>query len=258
MSPLLLLIEYEGTNYHGWQIQFKLNTVQAEIEKALEIIFKKKVKTSIASRTDTGVHAEGQIVEIIPPFLLPLFKLKKQLNALTPLDIAIIDIAPNHTGLKLRYLVHKKRYRYQICNNDSPKALQRQFYWLIRQILSIPSMQEASQNLIGSHDFAAFRSKGCIQPTQKTIYSIDISNFFNNNVRHIHISFEGSGFLRHMVRIIMGSLVDIGLKKQPTSLFHNVLASGKRIDLGKTAPAKGLFLEKIILNPNPFTQKSQS
>ena len=249
MIKLLLKIEYNGAHFQGWQKQVHSLTVEDKLLTALQILYKEKIELLAASRTDSGVHSRGQLATICVKECFTLPKLQKSLNALIAPYICVLDISQVNYDFSLRKNINGKKYYYQIYNSPSNQALFAEYFWHIPQKLDLSIMQQAAKQLIGQHNFKAFRASNCnSKNTIKNIKKIDwkIENCIQKC--KITIYFESSGFLKQMIRIIVGSLVEIGLGKKDPLLFQKALQGGNRQDLGKTAPANALFLEKIILS----------
>ena len=252
-QKLLLKISYHGASFQGWQTQSNGNGVEDKISLALKTLYNEEIKVHSVSRTDSGVHAKEQLATIQVRNKITTEKLLRSLNALTPPQLSILEIIPTENDFNLRKHIRGKKYCYQIYNSPTPPALFLDYYWYIPQKLNFSKMKKAAQVLEGTHDFQAFRSSSCeSKNTKKTIFSIQWKRHFLQPANLISIFFEGSGFLKQMIRIIVGSLVEIGLEKQTTTLFSEVLKNGNTESLKFTAPAKGLFLEKILVDYSKF------
>ena len=237
-----LTIAYDGTNYHGWQIQPGKRTIQGEIEKALEKLYKKKVKLIVSGRTDAGVHARGQVAAGKVFKDIPPLNVKLALNTFLPEDIAIIDVERVSDDFNPRFSAKKKLYRYQILNQRIRDPFLKRYAWLYPYPLSISLIEKAASFFVGEHDFSAFRGVDCSsKSTVRKIYSISIKKEKNL----ILIDFEGSGFLKQMVRIMTGTLVDIGRGRFKPEIIKGLLKEGDRKKAGVTAPSEGLFLMKV-------------
>jgi tRNA pseudouridine38-40 synthase len=237
-----LIIEYDGTAYHGWQRQASDKTIQAEIEKALARITRRFIVVTGAGRTDAGVHALGQAANFHCDTRLSPRDLQNALNSLLPKDIVIKECSQAHAEFHSRFDAKGKIYRYRIFNHPVPSALLRNHSWHIRRKLHVGIMQEAAKYLPGLHDFAAFQGQG--SDVKDTVRHIFHANFkCNNNL--IDFEIQGSGFLRYMVRNIVGTLAEIGMGKRSSEDFCEILLSGDRSRAGATAPARGLFLVEV-------------
>ena len=255
---VLLKVEYDGTRYHGWQRQPNAKTVEESILAALGTVFGTDIPIRACSRTDAGVHARGQIAQIRIPETFPLNRLFFSLNSLLPKDISILDMIE----VDLDFLIGRehcgKLYVYRINNSPIPKAIHGEYYWWIKKRLDIASMRESAQFLVGTHDFSAFRGKGCTQHKLiKTIRQIRVSESCRSVYRHIEFSVEGSGFLKNMIRIMVGTCIDIACGRLKSDAIEKALKSGLRSDAGQTAPAKGLMLEQVFLKNDPFLERTR-
>jgi tRNA pseudouridine38-40 synthase len=254
MKFVKLLIEYDGTNYQGWQTQRSGLTIQDIMSKAISGITNGQIKLISASRTDAGVHALGQVAAFVTDSKLPGDTLKKALNAKLPADIRILDTEELYAEFHPRYRAIKKSYFYLIEKTQKQSVFLHRYTWRIPVTLDFDNMDKASEMLQGEHDFSAFRAAGCgAKTTIRTIYSITLSrhnylDFMQTKIQgdFIKIRIEANAFLRHMVRNIVGTLAEVGKGRIAPETVRDILASGDRKIAGPTAPAKGLFLEKIF------------
>lgn len=242
MKNFVLTIEYDGTDFHGWQAQKDLRTVQGEIEAALAVITCSRLRINGSGRTDAGVHARGQVANFSCHTRLDEKTLQNGLNSILPDDIAILDCIQAHPDFHARYDVSDKTYEYKILNRYRRSALSRRYCWHVRTPLDIAAMQKALDVLEGTHDFSGFENTGS-QRTHavRTIFNARISKVDDR----IIISLTADGFLRCMVRNIVGTLVEVGLGKRTVSGFADVLEKRDRGLGGTTAPAHGLFLMRV-------------
>jgi tRNA pseudouridine38-40 synthase len=253
MRKIKLLLEYEGTNYLGWQIQKKGLTIQGIIEDRLLKITGEQVRVTGASRTDSGVHALGQVASFITKSNLDHETIKRALNALLPPDIRVLEASDIHISFHPRKDAEKKSYFYIITNQRDSSVFLYRYTWLIQQTLNLTSMKEASRIFIGKHDFSSFKGTGSSikDPVREiSCLSIEIFNridFMTATLKgeFIKIRLEADGFLRHMVRNIIGTLVEIGRGRIPAEKIKEILESLDRRKAGPTAPPNGLFLENI-------------
>jgi tRNA pseudouridine38-40 synthase len=253
LKNILLKIEYDGTLYKGWQIQPRVATVEETIKSVLQQICQSKIQIKASSRTDSGVHARGQVATVKVPDHIPLKKLVFSLNSLLPNDISISNAAEVPLEFSARYGNKGKRYIYQVLNSPFAKALNFGFYHWIRAPLDIARIRQASHIFEGTHDFSAFRGKGCQQLSMtKTIHQISIVENVKVDHRTIYFTVEGNSFLRNMVRIMVGTLIDIGRGRLETETVQHALTSGRREEVGLTAPAKGLTLDEVFFDQDPF------
>ena len=251
MRNIKLEIEYDGTNYYGWQVQNnprssvhgpQKRTIQQTIENALQKILQQKVKLVCSGRTDTGVHAKAQIANFKTKSLVALAKLHLSLNALLPEDIAVKKVSQAPDDFHSRFSVKSKTYRYIIFNNTHRSALSRNFVHFCRYPLNLEIMRCEAKSFLGRHDFSSFcASAGRAKNPVKTIKKITIAKFKGL----IYIDIEADGFLYNMVRNIVGTLIDAGRGRLGRYVCKKILISKNRRLAGATAPAKGLYLLKV-------------
>ena len=238
-----IIIEYDGTNYHGWQRQKHDRTIQQEIEQALSTMTAGRVTLNGSGRTDTGVHALGQVANFLCETDLPESTFQKGLNSLLPDDIVIRDCRLVDEIFHARYDVKSKVYHYRILNRKLPSAFERQYAWFIRRKLDTAAMRSAIADIIGSHDFKSFEGTGSPRShTTRNILAADLSEHEDGS---LIFKIEADGFLRYMVRNIVGTLVDVGLNKITPAEFKGILESKDRSNASATAPAQGLFLMEV-------------
>lgn len=243
MRNIKLTIEYDGTNYSGWQSQEDEITVQETIERAIEISLGEKVRITGSGRTDAKVHALGQVANFYTNTTIPTYKIKYILNNILPEDISILDSEEVELTFHSRFSAKGKRYKYQIYNGKIGRPIYRNISYHVKHEIDIERMKEASKYLIGTYDFASFMSrKAVVHTTVRTIYNIEI----NKQEEFIEITIEGNNFLRNMVRIMVGTLVKIGTWKMNPEEMHKILLERNRCAAGPTAPPQGLFLEEVF------------
>lgn len=243
LRNIKLLIEYEGTHYHGWQTQANDRTIQETIIKAIKRITAEKVTLYGAGRTDASVHAIGQVANFSTHSRLAPERIMHALNAYLPGDIVAKRADDVPLSFNAQRGVKAKTYTYTIINSKTPSALQRNFSYLIRgQALDINRMRKAARHLVGKHDFRAFTTHSNLkQNCVRTIYLVAIS-------RHkdlIQIKVKGNGFLYKMVRVIVGTLVLVGQGKIKPVEVKKILDSRDRGRAGPTAPGRGLCLVEL-------------
>ncbi len=244
MRKIKLTIEYDGTNYHGWQVQKNAKTVQEVIQKAISKLLGEEAGVTGCSRTDVGVHAYGQVAHFLTDSQIPGDKFSYAINNLLPADIVIKQSEEVTDEFHARYSTKGKKYRYQIYNSPHPSAIMRNRSCHIRPELNITDMQKAAEYFIGEHDFAAFQATGGqVRSTVREIYSMEVSRKEDNM---IYIEVSGNGFLYNMVRIIAGTLIYVGMGKLKESEIPGIIAGLDRTKAGKTAPAQGLYLMEIF------------
>jgi tRNA pseudouridine38-40 synthase len=238
-----LIIEYDGSRYHGWQRQKEDRSIQGEIEKTLKTITTRDVTLIGSGRTDAGVHAQGQVANFKCNTRLEAEALMNGLNHLLENDIVIKGCEPVSATFHARYDARSKVYHYRILNRPLPAAIGRQYSWFIRKALNREAMRAAIAHIIGPHDFKAFEGTGSPrQHTTRHVYSAELSEQDNGL---LVFQIEADGFLRYMVRNIVGTLVDVGLEKLTPHDFKRILDSQDRSQAGATAPAQGLTLIKV-------------
>jgi tRNA pseudouridine38-40 synthase len=238
-----ITIEYDGTSYHGWQRQKTDRTIQEEIEKAVLTITGQQVSLTGSGRTDAGVHAYAQVANFKCETNLGPQDLFRGLNSLTADDIVIKGCEEVDASFHARYDVKSKIYVYKVKNRPDPAAIGRQYAWHIRKDLNLDAMRAASAHLIGSHDFKAFEGAG--SPRAHTTRSVFKARLVEAPDGYLAFEIEADGFLRFMVRNIVGTLVDVGLGKISPADFKGILESKNRDQAGATAPAYGLFLKNV-------------
>jgi tRNA pseudouridine38-40 synthase len=241
---LKLLVEYEGTAYLGWQLQPDGPTVQGVLEQALATVLREPVRVRAAGRTDTGVHASGQVVAA-PVSRVPddLDRVLKSLNALTPDDVAIRALSVVGDDFDPRRHAKSRRYEYRILTSRTPSAFWRRYAWHHPVPLDAEAMAAAAATLVGEHDFAAFRAADA-DPVRSTVRRVFVSEITPEDDLLVY-RIEATAFLKHMVRNIVGTLTEIGRGERPTSAMADVLAGGDRRLAGRTAPPHGLVLVAV-------------
>jgi tRNA pseudouridine38-40 synthase len=238
-----LVIEYDGGQYHGWQRQKNDLSIQGEIEKALEKMTAKGVTVIGSGRTDSGVHAKGQVANFECETRLKPEALMNGLNSLLAEDIKIKVCEQVDASFHARYDAKSKIYHYRILNRPTPAAIGRQYQWFIRKALNREAMRAAIAHIIGRHDFKAFEGSGSPrQSSSRHVHSADLVEH-ESGLLLFHI--EADGFLRYMVRNIVGTLVDVGLEKLTPRDFKRILDCKDRSQASATAPAQGLTLVKV-------------
>ena len=243
-----LTIEYDGTNYAGWQRQENALAVQQVIEDALTKLTRHKVVIAGASRTDAGVHALGQAAHFDTESRIPPDKYAYALNTMLPPDIRISDSQAVSDDFHARFSNTGKLYRYQIRSAPHAGALTRNTHAHVIYPLNDALMAAELNDLIGAHDFGAFAASGSVvKDTVRTIYAAEL----RRNGAELTLFISGSGFLYNMVRIIAGTLISIGTGKLEPGAFRRAIESGDRLDLGVTAPAHGLTLMEVYYDKPP-------
>ena len=243
MRNIKLTIEYDGTDYYGWQIQRRKSTVQGEITKALERILKEKVRLVGAARTDSGVHAVSQVASFkTRNEKLTTDSLRKALNSLLPSDIVIKEVRRVPYSFHARYSAKGKIYRYQILKQPFPSALERRFSWHISEALDWRKIREVSRYFLGKHDFSPFSVRGSSRKSGQCV----VKDFKIRKVKNSYIlQIEADYFLYRMVRRIVGSLVEVGRGKIKPEYIRELLHGEASTLRARTAPPHGLFLVKV-------------
>ena len=236
-SNLRLTIEYDGTDFHGWQSQCQERTVQGELSKALSILLGDRVVPVASGRTDAGTHALAQVAHAKARGTMPLHRLHRGLNGLLPPDVAVHCVEAVSDQFHARHDAIGKRYRYRIWTDKS--ALARKQIWSCFRPLQLEPMKAAASHFVGEHRFGAFCKK---DPPPDRFECLVRECEIEAQGRELVLEIEANRFLRHMVRIIVGTLVEIGLGQRPASDILGLLASGDRTKAGPTAPAHGLCL----------------
>ncbi len=238
-----LVIEYDGTAYHGWQRQKSDRSIQAEIEKALAVMTRQNITLAASGRTDAGVHALGQVAHFACDTAITPEAFFLGLNSLLPDDIVIKSCDAVPGTFHARYDAKRKIYRYRILNRLVPTAVDNRYVWHIRKKLQIGAMQAATMQIVGEHDFKAFEGTGSPRSsTVRTIFRAKLNEAANGC---LVFEIEGDGFLRYMVRNIVGTLVEVGRGRITPEDFIAILESKKRDRAGATAPPQGLFLVSV-------------
>lgn len=242
---LKLTLQYDGTEYVGWQRQLSGTSIQGLIEDALHPIEGAPVTVHGAGRTDAGVHALGQVCSFKLTATIDPATLARALNAVLPADVRVASAEEAPDGFHARFDATGKVYDYRIVNGPFISPFVRRYAWHVIPPVDIAAMQEAAQALIGEHDFTTFRGAGSEAHTSvRTITRVAWSGR-GGAEDPLTMRFEGNGFLRHMVRSIAGTLVEIGLGRWPARVMKEILESRDRTRAGKTAPAQGLFLVEV-------------
>jgi tRNA pseudouridine38-40 synthase len=250
MRMIKLTIEYDGTNYAGWQVQPNGITIQEVMEAALAKLLGHAVRLTGAGRTDAGVHAWGMVAAFATDRQLPLQAFSAGLNSLLPTDIAVQRAVEVPLGFHPRFDALGKHYRYLVHTGPHRSPLRRLTSWSVRGSLDVAAMRRAAAYMVGEYDYAAFRTSGCAaQTTVRTIWSVELQE------QHavLVIDVKGRGFLRNMVRIMVGTLVEIGLGRRDPASVRDLLQDPQCGKAGATAPAQGLCLVEVYYDPGAAT-----
>ena len=244
------VVEYDGTDFHGWQVQDGHRTVQEVLEGVLASVLGERVPVTASGRTDAGVHAEGQVVSFRAATALPPERIAAAVNARLPRDAALLSLADAPPGFHATRDAVSKVYRYLILPGRIPRPLLRRTTWRVPQPLDLRRMREGAAHLVGRHDFASFRSNPGPEAegrgTVRTIHRIDVRRV---DVRRrgglVAVEVEGDGFLYNMVRSIAGTLVEVGRGRWEPARVREILEARDRGRAGPTAPARGLTLVSV-------------
>ncbi|HEX3694562.1 MAG TPA: tRNA pseudouridine(38-40) synthase TruA [Polyangia bacterium] len=240
---LRFLIEYDGTDFAGWQRQPGQRTVQGAIEDAIAAMTGETVLVRGAGRTDAGVHAAGQVANLTLEAAIPTLGLLRGLNSILPPDIALLDVAEAPADFDARFSARGKIYRYQVWNHLVRSPLRARRSWHYRGKLDLDIMRAAAQALCGEHDFRAFRASDCERRTTvRVVRRLEVDCLENL----LSLEVEATAFLKNMVRILVGTLVDIGRGRIAPTIIARMLETGDRTIGGVTAPPQGLTLVKVF------------
>jgi tRNA pseudouridine38-40 synthase len=243
MRNIKLVIEYDGTNYLGWQVQASGLTVQGTIENKLALLTGEQIHLIGSGRTDAGAHALGQVANFKTKSQMDVRSIQKALNSLLPSDIAIKEAKEITEDFHARKSPRSKIYEYRILNCEIRSAFHREYAWHIPQKLNLGEMKKATEVLIGEHDFSCFRSVGT--PTKTAVRKVFRAEWKRNREDFLRFEIEATGFLKQMVRAIVGTLVEVGKGKVSAGEIQEILESKDRKKAGPTAPARGLFLKEV-------------
>lgn len=243
MRNIKIVIEYDGTRYKGWQrLGDSDNTLQQRIETVLSKMAGENIEITASGRTDAGVHATNQVANFRTECTMSEHKIRSYCYEYLPEDIVVKSVEEVDPNFHARYHAKVKKYVYNICNNKVHNVFTRKYAYHIPQPLNIDKMRKASEFLIGEHDFQSFTTlKTKKKSTVRTIHTINIVD----NDGNIEVSIQGNGFMKNMVRLIVGTLVEVGLGERKVEEIGVILDKKERQYSGHIAPAKGLFLEEV-------------
>ena len=245
MRNLKLTLQYDGTNYVGWQRQDSGTSIQMLLEDALAPIAGERVTVHGAGRTDAGVHALAQVATAALGAAIDVITLARALHAVLPQDVRVLSVEEADPAFHARFSATGKVYEYRIVNAPIVSPFIQRYVWHVQPPLDLDAMRDASQVLVGKQDFAAFQGQGSVvASTERVIRALTWQDGGGYDLPLV-MRIEGNGFLRHMVRNIAGTLVEIGWGRWPASRMHGILASRDRAQAGTTAPAHGLFLVRV-------------
>ena len=246
MRVLKLKLAYDGTAYRGWQVQPNQPTIQRSLETAIEKVTGESIRILASGRTDSGVHALGQVVGVPTNSTLDIEVFKRAINASLPDDIAVLDVADATRDFHAIRDAVSKRYRYVIHDGDVRDVMLLRYCWHYPVRLDADAMQRAAQALVGTHDFRSFQSTGAPrESTVRTVSELSVVRGQGTERGTITIEVEADGFLYNMVRAIVGSLVEVGRDAESEAWLAAVLAAHDRDKAGPTAPPRGLFLVNV-------------
>ncbi len=243
MRTLKLVVAYDGSAYHGFQKQKNAVTVQNILEEVLSKLCGEAVVTAGSGRTDAGVHAWGQVVTLETKGTIPCANIIRASKKMLPADIVIVSVEEVEAGFHARYSAKWKRYQYRIVENEFDSPFEVKYAWQIRETLDVDAMNQASSYLLGTHDFSAFRSSGSVETSPiRTMYEAK----WERRGRELLFTIGGDGFLYHMVRNLVWSLVQVGLGKRTPKDFEAELTAKRCEFLNEPAPAQGLYLKEVF------------
>ncbi|MCM2334447.1 MAG: tRNA pseudouridine(38-40) synthase TruA [Anaeromyxobacteraceae bacterium] len=242
-----LVLEYDGTRYVGWQVQPNGPSIQAEVERALEALHKAPRRVTAAGRTDAGVHALGQVCSFWEAEPLPLKAYVQGMNALLPEDVAVRAASLEPQGFDARRSASGKRYRYRIENGPGRAPLTRRVSWQQFRPLDLAAMRDAAARLVGRHDFACFQASDCA--CAHAVREVRRCDVLGEAGGRVDLVLEATAFVKHMVRNIAGTLVEVGLGRRAPDAMEGLLFARDRRLAGPTAPPQGLCLEEVFYGP---------
>ncbi len=252
MPRVKLTIEYDGTDFVGWQVQPNGRSVQSVLERAVAGLVGHPVSLAVAGRTDAGVHAEGQVAAFTTHRALPRKAYLRGLGSLLPEDVSVVDAEEVPEAFDPRRWALGKRYRYRISNRPARSPLLRRTHWEIFGPLEVEAMASAARLLEGRHDFASFRAADCASPhAVREIRSLTVEGAPGADIT---FTVDGTAFVKHMVRNLVGTLVEVGRGKRPPRWVGEVLASRDRTRAGPTAPPQGLCMVHVLYGEGPRGQ----
>lgn len=241
---IVLTVAYDGTAYHGFQRQTPpVVAVQNVLEEKLQLVFGDTIELAASGRTDAGVHAYGQVVNFFTNGTIPTERIVRAANSLLPPDIVVKEAHEADFDFSARHSAKSKTYIYRIQQGDVPSVFTQRYAWYVRRPLAVAAMQQALDCIIGTHDFSAFRAAGGAPMSPvRTMYEARVESKEDGI---LEFTIHGNGFLYHMVRNIIGTVVNVGLGNLTVKDFQRILASLDRKQASATAPACGLYLYKV-------------
>lgn len=252
-----MTLAFDGTAYAGWQFQKEQPTIQGVLEAKLARMTAAKVRVDGAGRTDAGVHALGMVASFHTSAAIPVDGFRKGLNSLLPADIRVLEVAEEVTGFHARYSAVAKAYEYRLDFGDTQLPTERLYAHHLRQPLDRAAMQVCLQALVGTHDFSSFEATGSRDLSQvggrgavRTLFDASYRESGCGSGLHGFFQFVGDGFLRHMVRNLVGSLIEVGQGRLTSDGFMSIIQARDRTVAGAMAPARGLFLRRVYFDQN--------
>lgn len=254
-----LLVSYEGTAFCGWQIQPNGESVQGRLERALSTILRRPGRVTGSGRTDSGVHALGQVAHVFLPAGVDTTRLRNNLNGLAGPEISVKALVPVPPNFHARHRAKGKHYQYRIFNHPYPPVFERKSCLWLKRPLDVPAMAQAAALLLGRHDFSAFRAIKCeAKHPLRELRRLEVREVEGlqgeGSESQLRIDLEADAFLQHMARIIVGTLVAVGKGRLKPDDLSGILASRKRENAAATAPAAGLHLMRVYYDLNEFPQ----
>lgn len=244
MRNIKLTIEYDGTNYRGWQVQGEAPTIQKMLGEAIAQVVQHPVSIIGSGRTDSGVHALGQVANFTTDSAIPAQQLVRAINAHLPADIAVVAAQDVPQGFHARYSAKQKTYRYRILDREVRCPALRNYAYHLPARLDLDEMNRAARYLIGEHDFRAFQSKASEAEDRSSVRTITAADVARSG-QLIELHLSADGFLYNMVRAIVGTLIQVGIGKIGADEFKRIIESKDRSLAGPTAPARGLCLMEV-------------
>jgi tRNA pseudouridine38-40 synthase len=238
-----LTVAYDGSGYHGFQRQLNARTVQQVLEDKLSGILGGPLAVAGAARTDTGVHAYGQVISVLTGGAIPTERIPAAARGVLPQDIAVLDAMEMPAEFHARFSATGKVYVYRVLNSEKPDPILKNYVWQIERALDVEKMNQALQFLVGEHHFGAFQASGSsARNPVRTLYAAGCIRQEST----VEFRFHGNGFLYHMVRNIVGTVVDLGVGKLSQDDFEKIIAGRNRKAAGATAPPTGLYLKEVL------------
>ena len=250
-----MIVAYDGTNYHGFQRQKNALAIQEVLESTMSPIFGHSVWVIGSGRTDTGVHARAQTINFTTTSRIPVEKMPIAVNSRLPRDIAILSAEEVDADFHSRFSAEEKTYAYQLLISECPDPFVVPYVWQVKKPLKLDLMRDALDIVVGTHDFSSFEASGsAVRDPVRTIYEATLTE---EGAGRVTIRLRGNGFLYHMVRNIVGTLVDVGLGRTSVEGFRHILEAHDRRLAGVTAPPQGLFLENVRY-PKKYYKKDEN